>query len=87
MVKIVKTKSKLENMQDDDFHEVHKYFSDKSVENTRMTFRIHIQMVQDIPGNYKNKYKVKGTVSEGLVWSDCDTGEILTQSHCLTCPT
>jgi hypothetical protein len=33
---------------------------------------------------YKNKCRVKGTVSEGLVWPDCDMGEILTQSHCLT---
>jgi hypothetical protein len=40
------------------------YFNDKSVENTGM----------DIPGNYKNKYRVKGTVSEELVWSDCDRG-------------
>ena len=87
MVKIVKTKTKLENIQDEDFHEIQDYFGDKSVENTRMAFRIRTQMVRDIPGNYKNKYKVKGTVNEGLVCSECDTGETLTQSHCLTCPT
>ena len=87
MVKIVKTKTKLENIQDEDFHEIQDYFGDKSVENTRMAFRIRTQMVRDIPGNYKNKYKVKGTVNEGLVCSECDTGEILTQSHCLTCLT
>jgi hypothetical protein len=38
----------------------------------------------EIPGNAKNKYRVKGaeTVSEG----HCTLEAIFTQSNCLTCP-
>ena len=86
MMEIVKTKAKLENIKDEDFKEVQSYFGEKSVDNTRMAFRIRTHMVRDIPGNYKNKFRVKGTESEGLMCPDCQVGEMLTQSHCLTCP-
>ena len=42
-------------------------------------------MVPKIPGNFKNKYRVRGTESEGLVCTECQEEEIMTQSHCLTC--
>ena len=42
-------------------------------------------MVPEIPANFKNKYRVKGTETEGLVCTECEEGEIMTQSHCLTC--
>ena len=51
-----------------------------------MAFKVRTLMVPDIPGNFKNKYRVKGTVDEGLLCSECDQGEIMTQSHCTTCP-
>jgi hypothetical protein len=85
MMKEVKNKTKLEHIKNEDFKEVQKYFSEKSVENTRMAFKIRTQMVPEIPGNFKNKYRVKGTETEGLVCSECEEGEIMTQSHCLTC--
>ena len=56
-----------------------------SVENTRMGFMIRTQMVPKIPGNFKNKYRVRGTEREGLVCTECPEEEIMTQSHCLTC--
>ena len=86
MVDIVKTKKKLEDIKEEDFREVQPYFMDKSVEKVRMAFKIRTQMVQDIPGNYKNKYRVRGTESDGLACTDCDEGVIMTQSHCLACP-
>ena len=85
MMKIVKTKTKLENIQDEDFSDVQEYFGEKSVENTRLAFKIRTQMVAEISGNYKNKYRVKGTEKEGLVCMECQDDEIMTQSHCLTC--
>jgi hypothetical protein len=85
MVNIVNTKTKLDDIKGEDFREVQSYFNDKSVENTRMAFKVRTQMVPNIPGNFKNKYRVKGTEKEGLVCSHCQQGEILTQSHCLTC--
>jgi hypothetical protein len=83
MVDIVKTKSKLDAIKEEDFREVQQYFNDKSVENTRMAFKIRSQIIPEIPGNFKNKYRVKGTVNDGLICSDCQQGEIMTQSHCL----
>ena len=57
-----------------------KYFGEKSVENTRMGLKIGTQMVPEIPANFKNKQD-----RDGLVCSECEEGEIMTQSHCLTC--
>ena len=39
--------------KDDDFIEIQEYFRDKSVENTRMAFKVRSEMVPDIPGNFK----------------------------------
>ena len=86
MVDIIKTKPKLDSIKDDDFREVQDYFKDKSVENVRLGFHIRTEMVDKIQGNFKNKFRVKGTVSDGLICTECLQGEILTQSHCLSCP-
>ena len=85
MVDIIKTKPKLDSIKDDDFSEVQDYFKDKSVENVRLGFHIRTEMVDKIQGNFKNKFRVKGTVSDGLICIECLQGEILTQSHCLSC--
>ena len=82
---VVKDQRKLEDIKDDDMREVQEYFCEKSVDNVRMGFMIRTQMVPKIPGNFKNKYRVRGTVREGLECSECQVGEIMTQSHCLTC--
>ena len=50
----------------DDFKGVQEYFYDRSVEKARMAFKIRTHMVPDIPDNFKNKYRVRGTVSDGL---------------------
>ena len=42
-------------------------------------------MVPKIPGNFKNKYRVKGATSEGLACPYCAQEEIMTQSHCMSC--
>ena len=81
----VKKKTKLEYIKNEDLRKVQKYFEEKSAENTRMAFKIRTQMVPEIPANFKNKYRVKGTETEGLVCTECEEGEIMTQSHCLTC--
>ena len=85
MINVVKDQKKLEDIKEDDFREVQNYFAGKSVVDTRMGFRIRTQMVPQIPANFKNKYRVRGTESEGLVCLECDEGEIMTQSHTLTC--
>jgi hypothetical protein len=76
--------TKLEAIQEEDFTSVQGYFSDKSVEKSRMAFRIRTHMVKDIPGNFKEKYKKKGV--DGLICEYCADREVMTQSHCLVCP-
>ena len=48
---------KLEPIKGEDFRETQKYFMDKSIENGRMSFQIRTQMLKDIPGNFKNKFR------------------------------
>ena len=62
MINIINTNSKLEAIKGDDFTKVQEYFNEKSVSNSRMAFKIRSHMVPEIPGNFKNRYKVKGTV-------------------------
>jgi hypothetical protein len=76
--------TKLESIKDEDFTSVQEYFSDKSVESSRMTFRVRCHMVKDIPGNFKEKYKKKG--EDGLICSYCQDRQVMTQSHCMVCP-
>jgi hypothetical protein len=81
-----KSNGKLEKIKDDDFSEIQGYFSDKSVENTRMAFKLRSEMVPDIPGNFKNKFRKKETGDAGLMCKYCNEEEIMTQSHCTVCP-
>ena len=71
------------DIKHEDFSEVQEYFKQKSVSNTRLAFRVHSKMVDEIPANFKNKFKSKG--EDGLICSYCDKGEIMSQSHCLEC--
>ena len=83
---MVNKQTKLEGIKGEDFRNIQEYFDEKSIENSRMSFKIRSQMVPDIPGNFKNRYKVKGSTIDGLVCDQCQDGEMFTQSHCLTCP-
>ena len=49
MIKEVKNKTKLEHIKHEDLREVHKYVGEKSVENTRMAFKVRTHMVPEIP--------------------------------------
>ena len=75
---------KLENIKHEEFHEVQEYFHEKSVEKSKMAFKVRSHMVQDIPGNFKEKFRKKG---DSLNCKYCDESEVMmTQSHCLVCP-
>ena len=50
MVEEVGAKAKLEPTKNGDFTELQGYFDDKSVANSRMSFKIRSQMVPKIPG-------------------------------------
>ena len=72
----------MEDVKNEDFCKIQPYFCDKSIENTRLAFRIRTKMVEQIPGNYKNVYKKN---KDGLKCSHCQE-EIMTQIHCTSCP-
>lgn len=55
----------------------------KSVDNGRGAFKVRVKMLENIPANFKGKYKNN---SEGLICNHCTAGEILSQSHSLVCP-
>ena len=75
------TSKKLQDIKHDNFHELQDYFNDKSLENARMKFKIRSKMLQNIPGNFKNKYKFK---ENGLKCNLCPNE--MTQNHCKICP-
>ena len=83
MKKELEKSSKLEGVKNEDLREVQKYFQNKSVENGRLAFKIRSHMVQDIPGNFKNKFRKN---KDGLICNYCSEMEIMTQSHCVRCP-
>ena len=74
---------KLEPIKGDDFREVPEYFMDKSIENGRMAFQLRSQMLKEIPGNFKNKFRNE---KEKLICQHCSQDQIMTQSHCVDCP-
>ena len=41
--------SKMEEIQNEDFRQIQPYFLDKSIENTRLSFRIRTKLVKNIP--------------------------------------
>ena len=74
--------SKLQDIQHEDYREIQSYFKEKSIENTRFSFRIRTKLLLNIPGNCKNMYKNN---KPGLKCSHC-TEEVMTQVHCISCP-
>ena len=67
--------------------EVQSYFDEKSIDTCRTAFKIRSQVLPDITGNFKNKFRRKGEKEDsGLVCKYCEEGEIMSQSHCLVCP-
>ena len=75
--------TKLRDIKNDDFSKMQDYFSEKSVGNTRMAFKIRSKMVEEIPENFKNKYNKNG--EEGLICQYCTETKIMSQSHCMEC--
>ena len=69
--------------KDEDFTNVQECMKEKSVENSRMSFMIRCEMVLEIEGNFKDKFKRKGGM-EATYCKECK--EIETQGHCTTCP-
>ena len=87
MLENIEGSKKLEDIKHEEFNEVQHKFQVKSVENTRMAFRVRCHMVPDIPDNFKAKYRKKGPDSNvELFCKYCEEEVIMSQSHCMVCP-
>ena len=81
MMSKFESSKKLEDISLDNFREIQGYFNDQNLEAARMKFRIRTKMVNNIPGNFKNKYK---NIPNGLKCTLCPSQ--MTQNHCIECP-
>ena len=84
VVEVSNSKKMMEHKHDN-FKEVQGYMKQKSVENSRMAFRIRCEMVKEVKGNFKDKHRRKGG-EQALRCEDCDGDHVQTQAHCLVCP-
>ena len=72
---------KLQDIKDSDFSCLQPYFNDTNLEKSRTKFKLRTKMLENIPGNFKNKYK---NIENGLICNLCP--EEMTQNHCVICP-
>ena len=75
----------MESHKDEDFENIQPYMHGKDSNKTRMCFRVRCEMVKEIKGNFKSKYKRHGDEKALICEFDgCD--QVETQSHCMVCP-
>ena len=77
--------NKMLGHKDDNFTQVQEYRKWKSVDQSRIAFRIRSETVDEVRGNFKDKWKRKGGEA-ALACQECPSGLMETQSHCVTCP-
>ena len=75
----VSSYKKLETIRNEDFTQLPDYMNDKSLENSRMGFRIKSGMVNKIKMNFKGLYK------NNLTCEKCELQENETQCHAMVC--
>ena len=85
MIEEIEKSKKMMKHKNENFSEVQKYMQGKSMDNCRMAFRIRCELVNDIKGNFKDKFRRRGGEA-ALKCDDCYGEQIQTQSHCLVCP-
>ena len=76
MKQIISKMKKLDPIKTEDFTEVQNYFNEKPIDNGRMSFKLRSQMLEDVPGNFKNKYK---NDKEKLKCQYCPEVEVMTR--------
>ena len=81
MMKQFDHSKKLKDIKDDNFRGLQDYFHDKNLTNARMKFKIRTKMVENVPGNFKNRYHYNEI---GVNCSNCNVE--MTQNHLVICP-
>ena len=72
---------KLKDIKEDNFRGMQAYFNYKNLSKSRMKFKIRTKMVENIPGNFKNRFKFNEI---GLNCFSCKVE--MTQDQCALCP-
>ena len=72
--------SKMGNIQYMNFNKPQEYFNDKNIENARLKFRFRTKMLNNIPGNFKDKFMYD---QSKLLCEFCPTE--LSQDHFIIC--
>ena len=72
---------KLKDNKDDSFRGLPEYFHDRNLSNARMKFKIRTKMVENVPVNFKNRYRY---TEIGLNCVHCNVE--LSQNHLVICP-
>ena len=72
---------KLKDNKDDSFRGLPEYFHDRNLSNARMKFKIRTKMVENVPVNFKNRYRY---TKIGLNCVHCNVE--LSQNHLVICP-
>ena len=81
MLQQFENSKKLKDIKDDNFRGLQDYFHDKNLTNARMKFKIRTKMVENVPGNFKNRYHFNEI---GVNCSSCYVE--MTQNHLTLCP-
>ena len=81
MISQFETSKKLKDIRNDNFRQIQEYFKDRNLSNARLKFKIRSKMVDNIPGNFRNRYKYQ---EEGLNCTECKIE--MTKQHCTICP-
>ena len=74
----MKNSKKLSGIHNEKFNAIQPYFRDANVNNARMKFKIRMHMIENIPGNFSNKFNA--------IKSMCSFCKVtLTQEHLIHC--
>ena len=71
---------KLKDIKDEDLREGQEYMKEKSLDKSRMAFRIRTKMVKKVKMNFKNSFK------GNLKCEECEMEAEETQAHMMECP-
>ena len=80
MMNQFESSKKLQDIKNSDFSSLQPYFGDKNLQNARTKFKIRTKMLENIPGNFKKKYK---NTENGIRCDLCP--DEMTQNHCVIC--
>ena len=68
MMTLFEGSKNLEDIKNDDFHNIQPYFDDKNLESARIKFKTRTKMLKRMPGSFQNKYKYQENGLKCNLW-------------------